>query len=295
MTKPTTVRQFFQQFPDDDACLLHLFSARFGQGHVCDRCGREAKWYPIKAERAFSCEWCGNHLHPTVGTIFEKSRTSLQDWFYAIFKFTQTRHGVSAKEIQRELGVTYKTAWRMCDKIRKHLAAIDGDEPLGGHGETVEIDETMVGGKQSGGKRGRGAPGKTVVLGMLERDGDVMVKVVPNVRRSTLHPITEANVAKGTSIETDELRSYDGLASKGYGHTTVNHSAGQYVAEDGTTVNSIENFWRHLKCSIKGTHTSVSPKYLERYAKEFEWRFNRRSRPETMLSEALTTFPDQDA
>jgi len=199
-----------------------------------------------------------------------------------------------SEELQRELGVTYKTAWRMCAKIREHLAAIDGDEPLGGRGETVEIDETMVGGKRKG-KRGRGAEGKTVVFGMMERDGDVMVKVVPNVRRSTLQPIIEANVVKGSMVDTDELKSYKGLSEAGYDHGAVNHSAGEYVAEDGATVNGIENFWRQLKCSIKGTHTSVSPEYLERYAKEFEWRFNRRNRSETMLSEALTTFPDQDA
>lgn len=290
MTKPTTVRQFFEQFPDDDACLAHLFNVRFGQGHVCDRCGRSAKWYPIKAERAYSCQWCGNHLHPTVGTLFEKSRTSLQDWFYVIFKFTKTRHGVSAKEVQRELGVTYKTAWRMCHEIRKHLAEIDGEDPLGGNGQTVEIDETLVGGRRKGGKRGRGAPGKTIVMGMLERGGNVMAKVVPNVQRVTLHTVIEANVAKGATIHTDELGSYDGLAKKGYQHATVNHSAREYVSENGVTVNALENFWRHLKCSIKGTHISVSGKHLELYVKEFEWRFNRRSRPETMLSEALTVF-----
>ncbi|SLN30387.1 IS1595 family transposase [Oceanibacterium hippocampi] len=294
MPKPTTVREFFKLFPDDAACLQHLFDVRFGQGHVCPRCEREAKWYPIEAERAFSCQWCGNHLHPTVGTIFEKSRTPLQLWFYVVFLFTTTRHGVSAKEIQRQTGVTYKTAHRMGHKIREHMAEIDGEDPLGGVGHTVEIDETMVGGVRKG-KRGRGAAGKTVVLGMLQRDGAVMVKVVPNVRRSTLQPIIEANVRKGSYVDTDELASYDNLSALGYDHDTVNHSEGRYVSDEGVTVNSIENFWRHLKCSIKGTHTSVSAKYLERYAKEFEYRFNRRKRSETMLSELLSTYPTRDA
>ncbi len=289
MAKPTTVREFFKKFPDDDACLAHLFEVRFGQGYTCAKCNREAKWYPIKAERAYSCQWCGNHLHPTVGTLFEKSRTPLQLWFYAVFLFTTTRHGVSAKELQRQLGVTYKCAHRMGHKIREHMAEIDGDEPLGGDGEIVEIDETMVGGKRKG-KRGRGAAGKSVVFGMMERDGELMTKVVPNVRRATLHPIIEDNVEKGTSIETDELSSYGGLAHKGYKHDTVNHAAGAYVSENGVTVNSIENFWRHLKCSIKGTHISVSPEYLEKYAKEFEYRFNRREISEMMLSELLSTF-----
>ncbi len=289
MTKPTTIRQFFEQFPDDDTCLKHLFDVRFGQGYCCPKCDREAKWYPIKAERAFSCQWCGHHIHPTVGTLFEQSRTPLQLWFYVMFKFTQTRHGVSAKEVERELGVTYKTAWRMCRMIRQHMSEIDGEDPLGGNGFDVEVDETYVGGKRPG-KRGRGAAGKTIVFGMIERNGEVMVKVVPNVRRDTLHSIIEANVAKDTTIHADELLSYNGLDKKGYKQARVNHGKGQYVGPNGETVNAIENFWRHLKQGIKGTHIWVSPKYLETYAKEFEYRFNRRSCPEAMLSELLSTF-----
>lgn len=295
MPKPTTIREFFKQFPDDDSCLKHLFDVRFGQGHVCPKCDREAKWYPLQSERAFSCQWCGHHIHPMVGTIFEKSRTPLQLWFYAIFKFTQTRHGVSAKELQRELGVTYKTAWRMGQLIRQHMAAIDGDDPIGGEGKAVEIDETMVGGVRRGGKRGRGAEGKTVVFGMLEREGKLVAEVVPNVRKATLRPIIEEHVRKGTDVHTDELKSYDGLHREGYYHKRVNHSAGEYVGFDGATVNAIENFWRHLKESISGTHTSVSPKRLECYVKEFEYRFNRRSSPEKMLSELLTRFPEMAA
>lgn len=294
MPKPTSVRQFFKQFPDDDACLKHLFEVRFGQGYKCPKCEREARWYPIKAELAFSCQWCGHHIHPMVGTIFEKSRTPLQMWFYVIFKFTQTRHGVSAKEVERELGVTYKTAWRMCQMIRHHMAEIDGEDALGGTGFHVEVDETVVGGYRRGGKRGRSGENKTIVFGMLQRHGEVMVKVVPDVKRSTLHPLIEANVKPGTSVHADELKSYDGLEKKGYYPKRVNHDAGEYVGFDGATVNGIENFWRHLKCSIKGTHVWVSPKYLERYAKEFEYRFNRRGRAETMLSELLSTFPKAD-
>jgi len=293
MSKPTTIREFFKKFPDDEACLNHLFEVRFGQGYKCPKCEREAKWYPIKAERAFSCQWCGHHIHPTVGTLFEKSRTPLQLWFYAIFLFTTTRHGVSGKELQRQLGVTYKTAWRMGQMIRQHMAEIDGEDPLGGNGKHVEVDETMVGGKRKG-KRGRGAAGKTVVFGMLERDGEVMVKVVPNVRRATLQPLIVKNVTPETSVHSDEHAGYDGLEKKGYYPKRVNHSAGEYVGFDGASVNALENFWRHLKCSIKGTHIHVSPKYLERYAKEFEYRFNRRNRAQTMLSELLSTFETPD-
>ena len=119
--KSLTTTQFFRQFPDDETCLTHLFEARFGQGHVCVSCERPANWYRIKAERAYSCQWCGYHLHPTVGTPYEQTRTPLQLWFYATHLFTTTRHGVSAKELERQLGVTYKTAWRMAKLIREHM------------------------------------------------------------------------------------------------------------------------------------------------------------------------------
>ena len=140
-TKPLTIRQFFKLFPDDETCLQHLFEIRFGQGLPCPSCDRPSNWYRIKAERAYSCQWCGHHLHPTVNTPFEQTRTPLQLWFYAIFLFTTTRNGVAAKELERQLGVTYKTAWRMADLIRKHMADVDGDAPVGGEGKVVEIDD----------------------------------------------------------------------------------------------------------------------------------------------------------
>lgn len=291
--KPINVRQFFSQFPDDAACLAHLFEVRFGQGHECPKCKRSAKWYRLASEQAFSCQWCGHHIHPMVGSIFEKSSTPLQLWFYAIFLFTQTRHGVSAKELQRQLGVTYKTAWRMGSMIRKHMAGVDGESPLGGNGEAVEVDETYVGGERKG-KRGRGAAGKTIVLGMLERNGDLIAKVVPNGGTKALAHTVARNVVAGTEVVADMHKGYDALEHK-FDLKRVNKDRDGYVGPDGEHVNSIENFWRHLKCSIKGTHVSVSGQHLERYVKEFEFRFNRRMRPETMLAELLTRFPELDA
>lgn len=288
--KQTNVRQFFQQFPTDEACLEHLFNVRFGQGHTCPKCEREAKWYRLTKEQAYSCQWCGHHIHPMVGSIFEKSRTPLQLWFYAIFLFTTSKHGVSGKELQRQLGVTYKTAWRMAKLIREHMAEVDGDAPLGGAGEVVEVDETFVGGRTTGmdwRKR------KTVVMGMMERDGDVMLKVVPDQTRGSLLPQITANIATGSEIHTDELRTYNkAIPVDRYTHKTVNHGKDEYVGPGGETTNSIENFFGHLKRSLKGTHNNVSPKYLEAYVKEFEYRFNRRTTPEVMLDELLSRFPE---
>lgn len=286
-TKPLTTTQFFRQFPDDESCLTHLFNVRFGQGFACPSCERPSNWYRIKAERAYSCQWCGHHLHPTVGTPFEQTRTPLQLWFYAIHLFTTTRHGVSAKELQRQLGVTYKTAWRMGQLIRQHMADVDGDEPIGGFTKQVEIDETFVGGKEEG----KGSTkNKTIVFGMMERGGDITVEVVPNRRRATLLPIVRDTVKPHTIIHTDEHHAYGALATMGYYHETVNHNRGEYVSLRGSTVNGIEGFWRHLKCSIAGTHISVSPKYLGRYAKEFEFRFNRRNEAASMFPELISTF-----
>jgi transposase len=280
-----TIRDFFAQFPTDNHCLAHIFNIRFGQGHACPKCERKANWYKIQAERAYSCQWCGHHIHPTVGTPFEDSRTPLQLWFYAIYLFTTSRHGVPAKELERQLGVTYKCAWRMGHEIRKHITEVDGEFPLFGD---VEIDETYVGGRRSG-TRGRGAYGKTIVFGMLERGGQVMTKIVPNVTGKILKPIIEENVAKGSTVHTDELRSYKGLERVGYDHQTVSHGLGEFV-NGNSHVNGLESFWARLKNSVKGTHVHVSKKHLGKYAKEFEYRYNSKAKPISMFPSLVSTF-----
>ncbi len=286
--KTQTIQQFFQQFPSDDVCLDHIMSIRYGMESHCSKCERDTKWSRVKSQRAYACQWCGHHVYPCVGTPYEKSRTSLQLWFYAIYLFTNTRSGVSAKELQRQLGVTYKCAWRMGHEIRKHMAAVDGDEPLKGD---VEVDETYIGGHKQGGKRGRGAEGKTIVFGMLNRDGDVMTKIVPDVKSQTLQPLITDNVEEGSTIHSDELRSYNGLENKGYEHERCKHGQKQYTV-DGSHVNTIEGFWSRLELSIKGTHIHVSGKHLDKYAKEFEYRFNYRNNPSQMLPDLLSTYPE---
>jgi transposase len=286
MSKPISIQEFMQMFPDDDSCLEHLFTLRYGADFACPRCGLIGKFHKLSKMPAYSCQGCGDHIHPMVGTPFYNSHTPLQKWFYAMYLFTTTRHGVPAKELQRQLSVNYKTAWRMGHEIRKYLAFVDGDVPLSGH---IEADETMIGGKRSGGKRGRGAPGKTVVFGMLEREGDVMTKIVENVRRATLEPHILANVKKGSTVSTDELKSYAKLARHGYKHGTVNHSAEEWV-RDEHHVQGIEGFWSILKRAIRGTHVHVSRKYLANYLVEFEYRWNERASPETMFPKLLRGF-----
>lgn len=284
MAKMFAVQDFFKRFPGDDSCLHHLMQIRFGTELNCPKCGKHGKFSRLSKIPAYSCA-CGHHIHPMVGTPFENSRTPLQKWFYAMYLFTTSRHGVPAKELQRQLSVTYKTAWRIGHEIRKYLGKVDGDDNLRGH---VEIDETYVGGKHPG-RRGRGASGKTIVFGMLERGANVMTHVVPNVRKVTLHPIIVENVKAKSAISTDELRSYAGLSHHGYDHGTVNHSAGQYVSGK-SHVNSLEGFWSQLKRAILGTHVHVSAKHMSKYLGEFEYRYNMRKHPEFMFQRLLLSF-----
>ena len=277
-----TIQEFFKRFPNDGVCLAHVFVTKYGQNPTCPKCKRPGKWYRLAKHPSYSCEWCGHHIHPCVGTPFERSRTSLQLWFYAIYLFTTSRHGVSAKELQRQLGVTYKTAWRMGHEIRKHMAKVDGNKPLDGH---VEVDETYVGGHRPG-KRGRGAEGKTIVFGMVERGGDLQTHVVPNAKRKTLEPLILENVKAGSQISSDEWGAYNHLTSKGYDHCTVEHGKEEWV--DGEThVNTLEGLWSQLKRSISGTHVHVSKKYLASYLGEFEFRFNLRDKEAAMFPRLL--------
>ena len=215
-----------------------------------------------------------------------RTRLPLHKWFYAMFLFSTSCHGVPAKELERQLGIPYKTAWRIAHQIRKYMAEVDGEWPLDGD---IEADETYVGGRTTGGKRGRGAPNKTLVFGMVERGGDVLANVVPNVRKRTLLPIIVENAKPGSTIHTDELRSYRGLDRAGYKHRNVNHGAGQYVSK-GSQVNSIEGFWARLKLSIRGTHVHVSPKHLQKYVKESEYRYNRRKRPDSIYGDLVASL-----
>ncbi len=239
----TTFYEFQEMFPDDEACLRRIMTERYGGTELdCPKCGVFGKFYRMTKERGYVCQHCGHHLHPCVGTPMERSRTALHKWFYAMFLFASSKHGVPAKELQRQLGVTYKTAWRMAHEIRKYMAEVDGEIPLAGE---VEVDETYVGGKVSG--EGRGYRGnKTIVMAMAEREGDVMTRVVPNVRRKTLLPIVRENVEPGSTIYSDELKSYATLAGAGYRHSSVNHGAGEYV-RGPCHVNSVRNLSTTLR------------------------------------------------
>ena len=275
-----SLMEFMRDFPDDAACLEWLWRTRCsedGEHAYCPKCQQTRVFarYETKQQRqSWSCTACGYHLHPTAGTIFHKSSTSLHLWFYAMYLMASTRCGISAKQLERELGVTYKTAWRMFHLIRNQ-AMYQGDEPLSG---TVEMDETYVGGKRRNGKTGRpgeGDPTKTPVFGMVERKGQVRAMTVPNVQRATLMPHVVKKVLPSSTVYTDELNVYATLEREGYEHETIEHGAGVYVSGDVHT-NTIEGFWSLVKRGISGTHHSVSAKHLQGYLNEYAWRYNNR-------------------
>lgn len=289
MTKAPTLRKFLDQYPTEDACLEHLKLTRYGERHTCAKCGKDARYYRVSTRKVYSCEHCGNQIAPMAGTPFERTRTPLRDWFLVMFMFSTSRNGVAAKEVERQLGVTYKTAWRMCHEIRKYMAALDSDDPLGGIGETVEIDETIVGGSVSG--KGNGYMGnKSVVVGMLERGGELVTHVVTRRTKVAMHALISANVLPGTTISTDEMGGYKDLDHNGFRHVRVNHNRGQYATKEGAGVNALEGFWAQLKRGINGTHIHVSGKHLPKYLGEFEYRYNMRHVPHLMLPRLMASF-----
>jgi len=268
MTK-FTLKNFQEMFPNDDACLEYLRSEWYPEVMTCEGCGREAKFYRITTRKVYGCEHCGFQFSPAAGTIFHKSPTPLTIWFYVIYLMAQTRGGISAKQIQRETGVTYKTAWRMCKQVRSML----GEDFEKFDGE-VEVDESYFGGKAHG-TRGRGAENKTAVFGMVKRGGKLEARKVANVRRNTIMPIASDNIEKGTQVFSDEFNIYQALPAMGYEHATVPHAEKIYVAGNVHT-NTIEGFWSQVKGGIRGVYHSVSASYLQHYLDEYSFRYNHR-------------------
>jgi transposase len=268
-----TLKDFKTEYPDDDACLKAVLDNRYGT--TCPKCGViNTKFYKITGRKAFACLNCRKHIYPLADTIFRKSETSLWNWFYTIYQFSVSKNGVSAKELERTLGVTYKTAWRMCKQIRK-LMEDDGDM-LGGTGEPVEIDETYAPSRRH--PRALGRSKKQIIFGAVERNGRASIVHVRSSGARVLLPEIQNRIAKSSLIHSDEWQAYKSLPKHGYSHTTVNHGKLEYVRGTAYT-NTIEGYWSQLKRSIDGTYHSVSPKYLQQYLNEFSFRYNLRDVP----------------
>jgi transposase len=284
--KGPNVRDFQKRFPTEDACLEHLMRTRFGERLTCFKCQKQATYYRVKARRSYECEHCGYQVYPTAGTPFESTRTPLRDWFYVMFLFCAARNGVAAKEVQRQLGVTYKTAWRMCFLIRKYMGYVDGDFPLGGPGKTVEIDETFIGGKGEAGK-----DDKAVVFGIVERNWRRSDSSCADAHQGAYHSACRDLCETGNKNLHDDGSAFKLLTEKyGYEHQAVDHSAKEYARGDVHT-NTIEGFWANVKRGINGTYVWVSKKHLRTYLREFEYRHNLRQSPDLMFDCLLAAFP----
>lgn len=254
-----SILDFQKEFPNDDVCLDYIFNKKYS--HL--------KGYTRIAKRKAYQDPQGNQVYPLAGTIFEKSNTPLVKWFYAIFLFSVSKNGVSAKELERQLKVTYKTAWRMAKQIRQ-LMESDNDKLSG----IVEADETYMGGVK---KAGQGGKGKTPILGLVQRDGGVKAKVAPRETHIILNHMRD-NVEKGTTVFTDQFGVYKKAKQLGCTHDSINHWKKEY-AKGNVHTNTIEGFWSQLKRSIRGTYHSVSSKHLQSYVDEFSFRYSHRTSP----------------
>jgi len=296
--------EFVKAFPDDEACLQWLWRTRFspdGQHAHCAKCDQERvfKRYKTAQKRpSWTCTGCGRHVSVTRGTIYEGSATSLHLWFYAGYLMTSTRCGISAKQLEREIGVTYKTAWRMLNKLRT-IAMADDSGPLSGD---VEVDEASVDGKPR--KRQGGNPyiavgpsrrseasklrerSRATVFAAVERGGRIKATVLPSRRGPQLKKQVIEWVEPTSIIITDDWPAYRGLDRHFIDHSRINHSAGYYVQGD-THTNTVEGFFGHLKPSIKGTYRKVSHKWLQGYLNEFVWRRNARLVDDPMFEQLL--------
>jgi len=273
-----TIKDFREEFPDDDTCLDKLFILNHA-GNPCPGCTSINTYKRVTGRKCYQCSKCSHQLYPMKGTIYEKSTTPLTYWFYAIFLFVKSKNGLSAMELQRQLGVTYKTAYRMLKHIR--ISLVQDSIPFEG---IIECDETFVGGKNKNrhadkkvkNSQGRSFKDKTPVLGMLERYGKVKAFVVPDTSATSIKPLLYDHIEQGSEVFTDEWGAYTGL--KGYKHEVIYHAVGEYVNGRCTT-NGIENFWSHLKRTIHGSYVHVTQKYLQLYVNEVVFRFNNRDNP----------------
>ncbi len=285
MNKKFSLRQFKRKYGTHLQCLEAIKRLRFPDEMECSKCKSLSVFYPVTNRTSYACKYCGFQIYPLAGTIFEKTSTPLDLWFFAMYLMVTTRSGTSAKQLERMLGVTYKTAWRMFKQIRMLMAETEGGLLSG----IVEIDETYIGGK---GKNRATKPNfneipKEVVWGAVERGGKAYLKHIPNTGKWTLINQIKQNVSPKAHVMTDELASYKNLYDFGYyDHDKVNHSSGEYV-RGFIHNNTIEGVWSQLKRGITGVYRVVSKKYLQSYVNEYAWRYNQRNNQGKMFEMLL--------
>ena len=271
-------------FTDADKARAHLERTRWPHGPVCPHCGivNEATELKGRAHRAgvYQCNACRDQFTITVGTVFERSKVPLNKWLLATYLMSSSKKGISAHQIGRTLGVTYKTAWFMCHRIREAMTETN-PAPLGGEGKIVEADETVVGGKERNKRLSKrnpkniGAVGKQVAFTLVERNGRARSFHVANVTGKTLRPIMVRNVDRQSALMTDDAGQYRPIGKEFASHEAVNHGAEEYV-RGAAHSNTVEGFFSILKRGIIGTFHHVSEAHLKRYLAEFDFRYSNR-------------------
>jgi len=277
----------YKKFPTQAACIAHLEHVRWNDKPICPYC-QSTNQSPLPKENRYHCNNCNTTFSVTVGTIFHKTKMDLQKWFLAIALVLNAKKGISARQLARDIEVTKDTAWRILMQIRKSF--VDDGELLEG---IIEIDETFIGGKNKNrhankkieGGQGGNSDDKTIVVGTLQRDGKVKAQKVKDRTAKTLHGVIKKNVAAGSELMTDELKSYNGLTLL-YMHQFVNHSSNEYVNGNCHT-NTLEGFWSLLKRGVIGQYHYVTPKYLDKYVNEFCYRYNSRKTNTTEVFAAV--------
>jgi transposase len=255
-----TINDLKRSFPNQDVCLEYIFQYRFGNHFPCPKCGNTS-WYRIKKRKAYACT-NGHQINPLAGTIFHKSEIDLTMWFFAIYKFSNSRNGVAAKELERDLGVTYKTAWRMAKQIRS-LMEMSGLKLSG----IVEVDEAFM--EKVKNPQDRKSVPK--ILGMVQRKGAAKAVVIRKSGDMTTIPLVKSEIEAGSSLMTDGAAMFRGRQFPDYKINSVNHSKKEF-AFGGVHTNSVEGFFSQIKRSIDGTYHRVSATYLQSYLDEFSWR-----------------------
>lgn len=278
----------FEAFPDEQSCIDHLKAIRWRDGAFCPHCGG-TKVYEFSDRKTFKCGDCRQRFSVKVGTIFQDTKLPLRKWFMAIWLITSHKKGIASTQLAKDLKITQKSAWFVLHRLRHAARTKSFNAPLNG---TVESDETFVGGREKNKhahKRiegAKGGAGKTVVFGMLERDGDLRAGVIGDLKAKTIQSVIRQHVAPGATVMTDEHPSYVGLDGD-FNHHAVNHTAREFVRHYTIHTNGIESVWALLKRQIIGIHHWVSPKHLDRYVAEMAWRFNRRDMAESDRMNAL--------
>jgi transposase-like protein len=265
-----------EQFGNDEKCRRGIEHLRWPQGAKCPRCEEAAT--PVASRDTFDCDSCHYQFSVTSGTIFHDTHLPLWKWFLATYLLCESRKGMSANQISRTLGISYKAAWYLCHRIRAAMAEVSPEKLYG----TVEVDETYVGGKpKRGSKRGRGTP-KEIVIGIRQRGGDLRFFHADDVKSGTLAKYIKENVSEDVDVVmTDDFPAYpkavrqSGVLGE---HKSINHSLGVYSIGDLHT-NTVESAFSLLKRGIIGTWHRVSAKHLPAYLDEMTWRFNNRKNP----------------